>query len=256
MLTLSSWRARFDRLTDTSEVVEQVDGSIVDYLQNRNIGWYLHSGDLIVPENVDNDLALVVDGDMIVHGFLDDYVADTGLLVVLGDLVVRDLVSWGSVYVAGDLRAEGVVYGYYNDYTFEVAGEVHARALVLSDKDSSYRTGEVEAEIDSYCPTDDQYRAAARSSSAGVRRLEEAPPAREAAQTRLPELRARVRPAAQGQAAVQGRGPSGDGAGRTRRGRMTEQGVTLVERVIAAATADPGGGPSSSAATTSPPARG
>jgi hypothetical protein len=160
MLTLSSWRARFDRLTDTSEVVERIDGSIVNYLEDQDIGWYLHSGDLVVPSSVDNDLALVVDGDMIVHGFLDDYVADIGLLVVLGDLVVRDLVSWGSVYVAGDLRAEGVVYGYYNDYTFEVAGQVHARALVLSDKESSYRTGEVEAEVDSYCPTDEQYRAA------------------------------------------------------------------------------------------------
>jgi hypothetical protein len=160
MLTLSSWRARFDRLTDTSEVAEQVDGSISGYLTNKRIGWYVHRGDLVVPESVDNDMALVVDGDMIVHGFLDDYVSDVGLLVVLGDLVVRDLVSWGSVYVAGDLRAEGVVYGYYNDYTFEVAGKVHARALVLDDKDSDYRTGELEAEIDSYSPTKKQYRTA------------------------------------------------------------------------------------------------
>ncbi|MFJ2582259.1 hypothetical protein [Kitasatospora aureofaciens] len=160
MLTLSSWRARFDRLTDTSKVVERVAGSVINYLDDKDIGWYLHSGDLIVPENVDNDIALVVDGDMIVHGFLDDHVTDIGMLVVLGDLIVRDLVSWGSVYVAGDLRAEGVVYGYYNDFTFEVAGKVNARALVLSDKDSSYHTGELEAEIDSYAPTKEQFRAA------------------------------------------------------------------------------------------------
>lgn len=160
MLTLSSWRARFDRLTDPGAVIERVDGMIGAYLNDERIDWYLHSGDLIVPENVDNDIAIVVDGDMIVHGFLDDYVADIGLLVVLGDLVVHDLVSWGSVYVAGDLRAEGVVYGYYNDYTFEVAGKVHARALVLSDKASTYNTGELEAEIDAYVPTDEQFRTA------------------------------------------------------------------------------------------------
>lgn len=84
------------------------------------------------------------------------------MLVVLGDLVVRDLVSWGSVYVAGDLRAEGIVYGYYNDFTFEVEGKVHARALVLYDKSASYRAGEleVEVEVESYSPPKEQLRAA------------------------------------------------------------------------------------------------
>jgi hypothetical protein len=160
MLTLSSWRARFDRLTDTSEVADQVSGLIGNCLRDRGIAWYVHRGDLVVPENADHDIALVVDGDMIVHGFLDDYVSGIGLLVVLGDLVVRDLVSWGAVYVGGDLRAEGVVYGYYNDYTFEVEGDVHARALVLSDKASSFNAGELPVVIDPYSPEDDQLRAA------------------------------------------------------------------------------------------------
>lgn len=161
MLTLSTWRARFDRLPDTSAVVERVGlAQITPYLTDKHIGWYHHAGDLVVPEDLGNDIALVVDGDLVVHGFLDDHVSGIGLVVVLGDLVVRDLVSWGSVYVAGDLYADGVVYGYYNDFTFEVAGKVHARALVLSDKSNDYRTGRLEAEIDSYDPTKEQLRAA------------------------------------------------------------------------------------------------
>lgn len=160
MLSLSTWRARFDRLADTAGVIDRLapGAQIHPYLADQHLGWYHHPGDLVVPENVHHDIALVVDGDLVIHGFLDDYVA--GILVVLGDLVVRDLVSWGAVYVAGNLYADGIVYGYYNDYTFEVAGEVHARALVLSDKSSDYRVGRVEAEIDSYYPTKEQFRAA------------------------------------------------------------------------------------------------
>ncbi|WP_404953119.1 hypothetical protein [Streptomyces sp. 147326] len=162
MLTLSSWRARFDRLADTSAVIERLgsQANMADYLRNTSIGWYHHEGDLVVPEDLDLDVALVVDGDLIVHGFLDDYVSGMGMLVVLGDLVVRDLVSRGSVYVGGDLRAEGIVYGYYNDYTFEVEGAVHARALVLYDKSASYKAGELEVEVESYHPPKEQLRAA------------------------------------------------------------------------------------------------
>lgn len=162
MLTTSDWRARFDRLTDTGPYVERVGpgSNIADHLADRGYTWYVHDGDLVVPEDLDHDLALVVDGDLVVHGFLDDYVSGIGLLVVLGDLVVRDLVSWGSLYVAGDLRAEGLVCGHYNDFTFEVEGAVHGRALVLSDKSASYRAGELEVEIDSYSPTREQLAAA------------------------------------------------------------------------------------------------
>ncbi|MEU1180835.1 hypothetical protein ABZ464_24910 [Streptomyces sp. NPDC005820] len=132
---------------------------MADYLEGDH-AWYLHQGDLVVPDDLDLDIALIVDGDLVVHGFLDDYVSGIGMLVVLGNLVVRDLVSWGSVYVEGDLRAHGVVYGYYNDFIFEVNGAVHARALILGDKSASYATGEVEAEIDSYHPTKEQFRTA------------------------------------------------------------------------------------------------
>ncbi|MEU3598898.1 hypothetical protein ABZ714_09240 [Streptomyces sp. NPDC006798] len=159
MLTLSTWRARFDPLSDAPAVARRTGGQIAGLLA-QNYGWYRHEGDLVLPEDTDLDVSLVVDGDLVVHGFLDDWVSGTGMLVVLGDLVLRDLVSWGSVHVTGDLRAHGIVHSVYNDHVFEVGGAVHARALVLSDKSADYRTGEVEAEIDPYYPTRAQLRAA------------------------------------------------------------------------------------------------
>jgi hypothetical protein len=161
VLTLSTWRARFDRLHDTSAVARRTDGRIGEYLRNSG-GWYHHEGDLVLPGDTDLDISLVVEGDLVVHGFLDDHVSGTGLLVVLGDLVVRDLVSWGALHVEGDLWAHGLVHGYYNDFTFEVGGAVHARALVLHDKSADYRAGRLEAEIGSYCPDCGQLRAARR----------------------------------------------------------------------------------------------
>ncbi|MEU1519989.1 hypothetical protein ABZ490_49105 [Streptomyces sp. NPDC005811] len=161
MLTLSTWRDRFDRLPDTSAVARRTGGQIADFLRHDH-GWYHHTGDLVLPEDTDLDLALVVDGDLVVDGFLDDRGSGAGMLVVLGDLVVRDLLSWGALYVGGDLRARGLVHGYYNDFTFEVAGAVHARVLVLDDKFADYRGGTLEAEIAAYDPAPDQL-AAARS---------------------------------------------------------------------------------------------
>ncbi|MFF2846008.1 hypothetical protein ACFVT5_06725 [Streptomyces sp. NPDC058001] len=159
MLTLSTWQNRFDRLHDTSDIARRTGGQIADFLKHDH-GWYHHDGDLVLPEDTALDIALVVDGDLVVHGFLDDYVSRLGMLVVLGDLVVRDLVSWGALYVQGDLRAKGLVHGYYNDFTFEVRGAVPARVLVLDDKFGDYRRGTLEAEIDGYDPAPEQLRAA------------------------------------------------------------------------------------------------
>ncbi|MFD0572814.1 hypothetical protein ACFQ0T_30745 [Kitasatospora gansuensis] len=105
----SDWRARFDRLDrdGAAAIADRVEGNITEYLTDPRIGWYLHSGDLVAPADLDHDVALVVDGDLTVHGFLDDSSSGLGLLVVLGDLTVRHLVSWGSVHVTGDLHAEG-----------------------------------------------------------------------------------------------------------------------------------------------------
>ncbi|MFK0160665.1 hypothetical protein ACIQVK_52595 [Streptomyces sp. NPDC090493] len=159
MLTLSAWRERFDRLHDTSAVARRTGGQVAGFLAHDH-GWYHHTGDLVLPKDTDLDIALVVDGDLVVHGFLDDYASGLGMLVVLGDLVIRDLMSYGALYVGGDLRAQGVVHAHYNDFTFEVAGAVHARALVLDDKFGDYRRGALAVEIDAYDSTPGQLRAA------------------------------------------------------------------------------------------------
>ncbi|MET8825580.1 hypothetical protein ABZX40_31700 [Streptomyces sp. NPDC004610] len=159
MLTLSTWPAGFGPLTDPARVADRTGGQIADFLRHDH-GWRHHPGDLRLPGDTELDIALVVEGDLTVDGFLDDDVSRLGMLVVLGDLVVRDLLSSGALYVGGDLRADGLVYGYYNDFTFEVAGAVHARALILDDKFSDYRRGTLGVEIDAYEPTRKQLRAA------------------------------------------------------------------------------------------------
>ncbi|MEU9337018.1 hypothetical protein AB0D49_28265 [Streptomyces sp. NPDC048290] len=159
MLTLSAWPGGFARLADPGRIADRTRGQIAGFLRHDH-DWRHHPGDLRLPGDTGLDIALVVEGDLTVDGFLDDHVTGLGLLVVLGDLVVGDLLSRGALHVGGDLRADGLVYGYYNDFTFEVAGAVHARALVLDDKFSHYRRGTLGAEIDAYEPTPEQLGAA------------------------------------------------------------------------------------------------
>ncbi|MEV7283434.1 hypothetical protein AB0O01_02495 [Streptomyces sp. NPDC093252] len=159
MLALSTRQAGFGPLSDPARVADRTGGQIAGFLRHDH-SWRHHPGDLRLPGDTDLDIALVVEGDLTVDGFLDDHVSGLGMLVVLGDLVVRDLLSWGALYVGGDLRAEGLVFGYYNDFTFEVAGAVHARALVLDDKFADYRRGALGVEIDAHEPTREQLHAA------------------------------------------------------------------------------------------------
>lgn len=96
--------------------------------------WYLHRGDLVVDGGFESTLNLVVDGDLTVRGPLLDTGGDA-LLVVTGDLLCRDLLSQYLLVVLGSLRCEGLAFGYYNDYAFEVWGkELEARAFLLYDR--------------------------------------------------------------------------------------------------------------------------
>jgi hypothetical protein len=106
---------------------------IKDYLMDPDSHWKQHSGDLVIDGSWNNNELVVVDGDVRISGNYDDFVSGIGILVVLGDMSVQNLVSWGSVAITGKLSASGLVYAYYNDFTFEV-GELEARAFVVSDK--------------------------------------------------------------------------------------------------------------------------
>ena len=103
----------------------------------------VHLGDLIVDGSLENDSLLIVQGDLTIKGNYHDYLSDTGVLVVLGQMQVENLYSWGAIYVQKDLNASGLILTVYNDFTFEVAGKVNARALVISDKFNDYRPGKI-----------------------------------------------------------------------------------------------------------------
>jgi hypothetical protein len=111
---------------------------IPDYLRDKDARVHLHKGDLTIDGSFDNSHILVIDGNLTISGSYDDYRGGTGILVVLGDMRAEHVISWGSIAVTGNLQAAGLVYAYYNDFTFEVGGTVKARALVIFDKSSNY----------------------------------------------------------------------------------------------------------------------
>jgi hypothetical protein len=111
---------------------------IPDYLRDKDVEVRLHQGDLTIDGSFANDHVLVVDGHLTIRGSYDDYRDGPGILVVLGDMRAEHVVSWGSIAVTGKLEASGLVYAYYNDFTFEVAGPFKARALVVFDKATNY----------------------------------------------------------------------------------------------------------------------
>ncbi len=103
----------------------------------------VHSGDLTVTGSLENDTHLVIHGDLTITGNYHDYLSGIGVLVVLGQVHVKNLYSWGAIYVQKDLNASGLILTVYNDFTFEVAGKVNARALVISDKSNDYQAGKI-----------------------------------------------------------------------------------------------------------------
>ena len=104
---------------------------------------HVHSGDLIVSGPLENDSLLIVQGDLTIEGNYRDSMSHFGVLVVLGQMRVENLYSWGSIYVQNDLNASGLILTVYNDFTFQVDGKVNARALVISDKSADYTAGKI-----------------------------------------------------------------------------------------------------------------
>ncbi|MDC8012400.1 hypothetical protein [Tahibacter soli] len=127
--------------------------SIRDYIGDKDAAVYRHVGDLTLERSFSNDDIVIVDGNLTIKGDYDDYSPGIGVLLVLRDFTVDDVLSWGSIAVGGKLASTGLVYANYNDFTFEVAGTIAARALVVSDKSADY--GKVEATIEQ---TDDDFR--------------------------------------------------------------------------------------------------
>lgn len=118
---------------------------IKDYVGDGGATVLWHKGDLTIDRSFSNDDVVVVDGNLTVKGDYDDYSPGIGVLLVLGDFTVSNVLSWGSIAVSGKLDSTGAVFAYYNDFTFEVAGPIKARAFLMVDKSGSI--GDVEATV-------------------------------------------------------------------------------------------------------------
>jgi hypothetical protein len=132
-------RARFVKQFASAQIAYNFD--------DANTRVLLHEGDLAVDGNLRSGDIVVVTGNLTVAGNYHDYQDGIGVLLVVGNMQVDNLYSWGALYVGRDLNAKGLVLTVYNDFTFEVAGKVNARALVVSDKSGEYTLGNTPAEI-------------------------------------------------------------------------------------------------------------
>jgi hypothetical protein len=141
MIRLSELRHRFRAASD-----EDCDAVIKCWLAipdgrpaAKGIQFYLkgnrcwiHEGDLRLPADTINDIDLIVTGDLIVDGWYDD--SASGCLAVLGAMRCRHIFSDSGLFVGGPVLVQGLIYQYYNDWTFECAGPVEARAFISEDK--------------------------------------------------------------------------------------------------------------------------
>src|SRR5215217_1749980 len=95
-------------------------------------GVLLHEGDLEADSLVVGPRPLVVSGSVRLKGLLEDgHAADHTLLVVLGDLEVENVATFSAMFIAGNVRIRGLLFGdSLGDDVFSVAGGLKARALV------------------------------------------------------------------------------------------------------------------------------
>ncbi len=124
--------------------IKRVTGQIAYNFEDAATRVMFHDGDLVVDGNLTNNELLIVSGNLTIKGNYHDYQDGIGVLVVLGNMQVDSLYSWGAISVEKDLNASGMILTVYNDFTFEVSGKVNARALVISDKSADYTRGEIE----------------------------------------------------------------------------------------------------------------
>jgi hypothetical protein len=147
--TLASELKSTHRATAAEAKAVRRDFASAQILYNfEDDAFLIHDGDLVIDGNFDSNTRLVVRGNLKVKGFYTDYRDDIGVLIVTGTMSAENLYSWGALYVGKDLNVAGLALTVYNDFTFEVAGKVNARALVISDKSNDYKPGKLEIVLD------------------------------------------------------------------------------------------------------------
>ncbi|WP_233609630.1 hypothetical protein [Corallococcus sp. AB049A] len=95
-------------------------------------GVLLHEGDLEADSLIVGPRPLVVSGSVRLKGLLaDGHAADHTLLVVLGDLEVENVATVSAMFIAGDVRIRGLLFGdSLGDDVFCCGGGLKARVLV------------------------------------------------------------------------------------------------------------------------------
>jgi hypothetical protein len=130
--------------TERAAWAKRISGQVAYNFADADGRVLMHDGDLVIDGNLDNGERFIVNGNLTIKGNYHDYLDGIGVLVVLGNMQVENVYSWGAISVRNDLNASGIVLTCYNDFTFEVAGNVNARALVISDKSADYHRGTIE----------------------------------------------------------------------------------------------------------------
>ncbi len=132
---LTSRLVELKEMTESNNLLEKLQQVHKDLEYYKNIDWYVHHGDLVIDGNFDNDIQLIVLGDITIKGNYNDDKAGTGYLVCDGDMRVQSLLSWNYFSIGQSLYATGFVGAYYNDYTFRVyGGNFQARAYCSFDR--------------------------------------------------------------------------------------------------------------------------
>ncbi|MFE8597786.1 leucine-rich repeat domain-containing protein [Archangium violaceum] len=129
------------RETSAREVWPRVEAVATPEWREKLASWWkgiteqgvlFHEGGVEADSLVVGPRPLVVSGSVRVKGLLSDgHAADHTLLVVLGDLEVENVATFSAIFIAGNARIRGLLFGdSLGDDVFCVGGGLTARTLV------------------------------------------------------------------------------------------------------------------------------
>lgn len=112
--------------------ISQYFESAEDDLDFDNQTWVYYKGNLKVNGNFFNsNKGIIVEGNLIVEGL---YYDEESALFVTGNMQAHNVASQYTFYVGSNLTSKGIVYAYYNDYSFEVGKNLISRVFINDDR--------------------------------------------------------------------------------------------------------------------------
>lgn len=118
-------RKRKSKLTD--EIVEQLKAF---YDIEPNI--LIHREDISISTLIVGKKIVLVNGDLTVEGIIEDsYKAESSLLIVLGNVKCKSLITLSAIMITGDLIIDNVLLGdSLCDYTLNVGGNLKTETIL------------------------------------------------------------------------------------------------------------------------------